>query len=88
MQRFPNFVGDSDDVIAIDLAPLETSGNRLLPQRQVRRAFDQVLHEQVIRTLLHHSTRLHGAIEFEAGFCIGYFGFCNCGRNLAGAVSQ
>jgi hypothetical protein len=75
-------------IVVLPHGGTESCCHGLLSERQVRRAFDQVLHEQIVGTLFHHAAGLHQAVKLEAGFGIGRPGVLDGSRQLPNRVIQ
>src|SRR2546430_12659773 len=70
------------DALPISHGDAEPSSDRLLSEREMARALDQVLHEKIVRALLDQPYLEHGAVQLQpgrpvrVGACGGARGLC------------
>src|SRR5947209_4579254 len=64
-----------------DHGDAEPSSDRLLSEREMARALDQVLHEKIVRALLDQPYLEHSAVQFQPGHPVRV-GVCGRARGL------
>ena len=78
----------AEGVVVLAHGYAETRRDGLLAEGQVRRAFNQVLHKQVVRALLHHPAGLHLSIQFKARIGVRCLGVLDGSHELPVVVTQ